>query len=107
MTRALRRLSASQYLGLLRANDTCQPARPPRVRVQMPVTRTLRQLSCSQYLDQMRAAQSQWAANGTLPSWFDETEWFWVPQRHQVRAARHHHHHRRTTTIQAVSVRTP
>ncbi|KXZ42035.1 hypothetical protein GPECTOR_218g459 [Gonium pectorale] len=54
-----------------------------RIVREMPVTRTLNSLPASRFLALLRSAQQQWAANGTLPDWMDETEWFWVPQRHE------------------------
>lgn len=31
----------------------------------------------------LRNVQAQFNANKTLPAWINETEWFWIAQRHQ------------------------
>ncbi|KXZ51873.1 hypothetical protein GPECTOR_11g309 [Gonium pectorale] len=54
-----------------------------RIVREMPVKRTLNSLPSSRFLALLRSAQQQWIANGTLPGWMDETQWFWVPQRHE------------------------
>ncbi|GLC54135.1 hypothetical protein PLESTB_000827700 [Pleodorina starrii] len=54
-----------------------------RIVREMPVTRTIHRIAASEFLGLMREGQTQWNTNGTLPEWMDETEWFWVPQRHE------------------------
>ncbi|KAG2493001.1 hypothetical protein HYH03_008665 [Edaphochlamys debaryana] len=54
-----------------------------RIVPEVPVTRSLHRLTASEFLAMLRDAQTQWNANASLPHVFDETEWFWVPQRHE------------------------
>ncbi|EFJ42445.1 hypothetical protein VOLCADRAFT_97460 [Volvox carteri f. nagariensis] len=54
-----------------------------RIMREVPVTRTIRRLTSTEFLELLRSAQDQWNTNGSLPEWMDETEWFWVPQRHE------------------------
>ncbi|EFJ52629.1 hypothetical protein VOLCADRAFT_85802 [Volvox carteri f. nagariensis] len=54
-----------------------------RIMREVPVTRTIRRLASTEFLELLRSAQDQWNTNGSLPEWMDETEWFWVPQRHE------------------------
>ncbi|MEW5299855.1 MAG: hypothetical protein WDW36_002829 [Sanguina aurantia] len=53
-----------------------------RIVREQPVTRILRSdIPASRFLASLREAQGYYKANGTLPAWCDETEWFWIVQR--------------------------
>ncbi|KAG2423395.1 hypothetical protein HXX76_015360 [Chlamydomonas incerta] len=66
-----------------------------RIVREMPVTRTLHALRASAFRSLMAEVQAAWAAaadtagNGALPDWLrghGDSEWFWVPQRHEFLA---------------------
>lgn len=61
-----------------------------RIVREQPVTRILRSdIPASQFLASLKEAQDYYKANGTLPAWCDETEWFWIVQRNTVRMHAH------------------
>lgn len=54
-----------------------------RIVRELPVQRTLRRLPASQYLALLREGQAEYNRTGSLPAWANETEWFWITQRHE------------------------
>lgn len=49
-----------------------------------PVQRTLTTLPPSRLVALLREAQDEYSDKKTLPAWMNETEFFWIPQRHKV-----------------------
>ncbi|GAX78596.1 hypothetical protein CEUSTIGMA_g6035.t1 [Chlamydomonas eustigma] len=47
---------------------------------EQPVQRFLQSLSSSSFLKLMETAQQQYTSNQTMPSWLNETEFFWITQ---------------------------
>lgn len=51
---------------------------------EVPVRRTLTALNPEQFLTLMQSAQEDVEKGGSPPAWVQETEAFWVVQKHQV-----------------------
>lgn len=51
------------------------------------VRRELRTLTPTQWQGLLQQAQDQWNTQGSLPSWVDEAQAFWITQKRQVRGA--------------------
>lgn len=56
-----------------------------RIVKEQPVKRTLNILPSTSFLAVLDEAQEQYKKNGTLPGGLNETEFFWITQRHEVR----------------------